>query len=204
MDYRELNRLLGNIDIYLLDLILKGRLASKRRLLDAGCGEGRNLVYLIAQGFDVYAYDRDVLALKMLRQLARQLNPAFDVRKIIEGDTSKLLFPDLFFDVVISSAVLHFAEDTANFWQQLKEIDRVMDREAILFIRMASNIGLTAKLKELGGGRYVIPDGSARFLLTRELIQEMTAHFGWELLEPVKTTNVQDVRCMTTLVLRKC
>lgn len=204
MDYRELNRLLGNIDIYLLDLILKGRLASKRRLLDAGCGEGRNLVYLIAQSFDVYAYDRDVLALKMLRQLARQLNPAFDVRKIIEGDTSKLLFPDLFFDVVISSAVLHFAEDTANFWQQLKEIDRVMDREAILFIRMASNIGLTAKLKELGGGRYVIPDGSARFLLTRELIQEMTAHFGWELLEPVKTTNVQDVRCMTTLVLRKC
>ncbi len=202
MNHRELNRLLGNIDIYLLDQILKGRFEGRSKVLDAGCGEGRNVLYLASQGFDVYGFDKNTSALKMLGYLLKQVSPAFDNRKLIEGDTRQLPLPGSFFEVVISSAVLHFSENEENFWSQLAELDRVMDSKAILFIRMASDIGLPEK-KPAGNGRFFIPDGSVRFLLTRQHIAEMQARFQWQLVEPVKTTNVEDVRCMTTLVFEK-
>ncbi|WP_332912670.1 hypothetical protein [Algoriphagus boritolerans] len=49
MEVTELNQLLGNVDIYLLDQILKGRFSKEMKILDAGCGEGRNAVYFINQ-----------------------------------------------------------------------------------------------------------------------------------------------------------
>ena len=203
MNFRELNKLLGNIDIYLLDQILKGRFGDKTTVLDAGCGEGRNLIYLVNQGYDVYGYDKNPTALQMLAFQLKQINPAFDQRKLIEGDTEKLPLPNSFFDVVISSAVLHFAESEQNFWKQLGELNRVMGREAILFIRMTSNIGLSENLRDAGNGRFFIPDGSLRFLLTKEHIEQMKSMFKWKAIEPVKTTNVEDLRCMTTLVFQK-
>jgi hypothetical protein len=44
---KELNQLLGNIDIYLLDQILKARFEKHCKILDAGCGEGRNLIFFV-------------------------------------------------------------------------------------------------------------------------------------------------------------
>ena len=203
MNFRELNKLLGNIDIYLLDQILKGRFENKKTVLDAGCGEGRNLIYLASQGYDVYGYDKNPAALQMLAFLLKQINPAFDQRKLIEGDTEKLPLPQEFFDVVISSAVLHFSDGEESFWRQLGELNRVMRKKAILFIRMTSNIGMPENIRDAGNGRFFIPDGSLRFLLTRRHIEEMKAMYKWTALEPVKTTNVEDVRCMTTLVFQK-
>lgn len=202
MKFRELNKLLGSIDIYLFDQILKGRFEGKTKVLDAGCGEGRNLVYFAGQGFDVYGFDKNASALKMTGYLLKQIRPDFDKRKLIEGDVRHLPLPSSFFDAVISSAVLHFSEKEESFWAQLDELDRVMAQKAILFIRMASDIGLPEK-RPAGNGRFFIPDGSVRFLLTRQHLSEMKAKYQWELIEPVKTTNVEDVRCMTTLVFQK-
>ena len=47
----------GSIDIYLFDQLLRARLRPGMRVLDAGCGGGRNLVYLLRNGFDVWATD---------------------------------------------------------------------------------------------------------------------------------------------------
>lgn len=47
----------GGIDIYLFDQVLKGRLVPGMRLLDAGCGGGRNLNYFFRSSFDVCAID---------------------------------------------------------------------------------------------------------------------------------------------------
>ncbi len=204
MDYRSLNTTLGNIDIYLLDQILKGRLENKKTVLDVGCGEGRNLVYLARAGYDVYGYDKDATALQMLKYVLKGIAPLFDERKLIEGDAVSLPLPTSYFDFVISSAVLHFCSSTQSFLQQVAELHRVLASGGILFIRMTSNIGLPpGELKELGDGRFLIPDGSARFLLTRELIREISSNYSWKLIEPVKTTLVEDVRSMTTLVFCK-
>ncbi|WP_339791077.1 class I SAM-dependent methyltransferase [uncultured Imperialibacter sp.] len=203
MNFRELNAQLGNIDIYLLDQILKGRFEGKSKVLDVGCGEGRNLIYFAREGFDVYGFDQNPSALQMLRYLLKGVRPDFDERKLIEGNAQSLPLPEGYFDIVIISAVLHFSGTVEAFHKQIAELFRVLASEGILFIRMTSDIGLPDATEDLGNGRYLIPDGSARFLLTRSLIEEIVDKFSWQLIEPVKTTVVDDVRCMTTLVFRK-
>ncbi|MEQ8414563.1 MAG: class I SAM-dependent methyltransferase [Imperialibacter sp.] len=203
MNFRELNTQLGNIDIYLLDQVLKGRFEGKSKVLDVGCGEGRNLVYFAREGFDVYGFDQNPAALQMLRYLLKGIRPGFDERKLIEGNAESLPLPAGYFDIVISSAVLHFAESVDAFHKQVAELFRVLAPEGILFIRMTSDIGLPETTEDQGNGRYLIPDGSIRFLLNRSLIEEIVDNFSWQLIEPVKTTVVDDVRCMTTLVFRK-
>ena len=40
----------GAIDVYLFDQLLRGAIRPGMRVLDAGCGSGRNLVYLLREG----------------------------------------------------------------------------------------------------------------------------------------------------------
>src|SRR6202167_1128401 len=100
----------GDIDIYLYDQLLRGRIAPGMRILDTGCGSGRNLVYLLRQGFEVFGVDSDPHALQAPRHLIASISlglPSYTFRlEPIEA----MSFPDEFADVVISSAILHFAQ----------------------------------------------------------------------------------------------
>ena len=69
----DLERQFGQIDIYLFDQLLRGRIRKGMRVLDAGCGGGRNLVYLLQSGFDVFATDADPRAIDAVQQLAAEL-----------------------------------------------------------------------------------------------------------------------------------
>ena len=73
----------GQIDIYLFDQLLKGRVSPGTRILDAGCGSGRNLVYLLREGYEVYAADSDAQAVDSVRSLAGSSRPRFR-RRIFE------------------------------------------------------------------------------------------------------------------------
>jgi tellurite methyltransferase len=101
----------GNIDIYLFDQLLRGRIAPGMRIVDAGCGYGRNLVYLLREGYEIFGADADPRAIDGVRRLGAHL-PANNFRvEPIEA----MSFPDAFSDVVLSSAVLHFARDDDHF-----------------------------------------------------------------------------------------
>ena len=52
-------------------------------------------------------------------------------------------------------------------------------------------------------GRYLLPDGSERYLVDEAMLMRFTAALGGSLVDPLKTTVVQDQRCMTTWVVRK-
>jgi 2-polyprenyl-3-methyl-5-hydroxy-6-metoxy-1,4-benzoquinol methylase len=43
----NLRREFGDIDIYVFDQLLRGRITEGMRVLDAGCGGGRNIVYMM-------------------------------------------------------------------------------------------------------------------------------------------------------------
>jgi hypothetical protein len=85
----------------------------------------------------------------------------------------------------------------------LHEIVRILKTGGSLFIRMTSDIGIENKIKSVGTGIYLIPDGSKRFLLARQLLKECMLEFNLSFAEQLKTVNVDDIRCMTTLVLQK-
>jgi len=192
----------GDIDIYLFDQVLRGRFDSRRRVLDAGCGEGRNLVYFLREGFDCYGLDRDAGAVGQLRRLAASVAPRLSPGQFVTGEIDRLPWADASMDAVICSAVLHFAEDRDHFGRMVEELWRVLGGNGLLFTRLASNIGLEG-VTGPAGRRVRLPDGSDRFVVDEAMLLEWTRRLGGRLLDPIKTTNVQGQRCMTTWCLVK-
>jgi tellurite methyltransferase len=198
----ELRSLLGEADIYLIDQLLRGRFDERRRVLDAGCGEGRNLVYLLQRGFECFGIDRDPAAVERVRALAAHLGPGLAPGNFVAGELDRLPWGDQSMDAVICSAVLHFAVDEAHFAAMLGELWRVLAPRGVFFARLASNIGLEDRVG--GAGRRVrLPDGSERFVVDEAMLLAWTERLGGRLLDPLKTTNVQNQRCMTTWCLLK-
>jgi tellurite methyltransferase len=218
----------GNIDIYVFDQLLRGRIAPGMRVFDAGCGGGRNLVYLLRSGYEVCGNDADAGAIAQVRTLAASLaaGRSHDFRVEPIEQTS---YPDQHADVVIASAVLHFARDDAHFEAMLRQLWRVLKPEGLFFARLASTIGIAEDIRSLGGGsafadegrygetspklapdsrasgggRYRLPDGSDRYLVDAATIESWTARLGGTLIDPIKTTLVHEQRSMTTWVARR-
>ena len=199
----ELERQFGQIDIYLFDQLLRGRIPPGARVLDAACGRGRNLVYLLRAGYEVFATDADPSAIDAVRQLARLLAPQLAETNFRGEPLERMTFPDQLADVVICSAVLHFARDDRQFEGMVNEVWRVLKPGGMLFCRLASTIGMEDRVRQLEGRRFLVPDGSERYLVDEAMLLGLTRRLGGELLDPLKTTVVQDQRCMTTWVTRK-
>src|SRR5262245_19313563 len=193
----------GDIDIYLFDQLLRGRIAPGMRVLDAGCGTGRNLVYLLKHGYEVAACDCDPAAVATIRALAARLAPHLPDDSFRLEPIEHMSFPDASADVVLASAVLHFAADDRQFTVMLSGLWRVLAPGGMLFARLASSIGIETEIEKISGRRFRLPDGSLRYLVDTPLLMKLTASLGGELLDPIKTTVVQDQRAMTTWVVRK-
>jgi tellurite methyltransferase len=193
----------GQIDIYLFDQILRGRIAPGARILDAGCGSGRNLVYFLREGYEVYGADENPQALASLRRLAAQLAPRLPATNFRLETVEQMSFPDDVADLVLSSAVLHFARDDDHFLGMLRETWRVLKPDGLLFCRLASSIGMEHQIQRIEGRRFLLPDGSEHYLVDEPLLSSLTEELGGKLTDPLKTTIVQNQRCMTTWIIRK-
>ncbi len=193
----------GQIDIYLFDQLLKGRISPGMRILDAGCGSGRNLVYFLREGYEVYAADADPQAVEGVRALARMFAPALPASNFRVEPVEHMSFDDACADVVVSNAVFHFARDDAHFETMLRGSWRVLKPGGLFFCRLASTIGMESQFKRIQGRRFLSPDGAERYLVDAPLLGSMAERIGGKLAEPLKTTVVQDQRSMTTWVLRK-
>lgn len=217
----------GGIDIYLFDQVLKGRIVPGMRLLDAGCGSGRNLVYFLRSGYEVFAVDESASQITQIRQMASALAPHLPVENFRVEPVEKMSWAsaglsadstdfkrrldlkqpaisgEAGFDFVLSSAVLHFASDEQQWQAMVNEMWRVLRPGGIFFARLASIIGIENRVRLIEGRRYHLPDGSDRFLVDEVMLHQVTSALGAEFLEPIKTTVVENMRSMTTWVLRK-
>lgn len=199
----DLRRQFGDIDVYLFDQLLRGRITERMRVLDVGCGRGRNLVYLLQRGFDVSATDSSSDAVALTRALAASLAPSLGADRFRVEPAEEMSFADEEFDVVISSAVMHFARDERHWSAMLGEMWRVLAPGGLFFARLAATIGHEARIRPLGGRRFVMPDGDERFLVDEDFLMEGTRAVGGTLVDPLKTSVVQDRRSMMTWVMRK-
>ena len=195
----SVQELLGQTDIYVIDQIMKGRYVPSDKILEAGCGGGRNMDWFVKNNFQIYGIDQSKAAILNLKSKY----PDLQEERLQIAMVEKIPFEDNYFNHVISSAVLHFAKSEDHFKEMTGEMLRVLKPGGSLFIRMTSDIGIEDKVVLLGKGNYKIPDGSMRFLITKDLIQDLLQIFPISFLEPLKTVNVDNIRCMSTLVLRK-
>jgi tellurite methyltransferase len=199
----DLPQQFGQIDIYLFDQLLRRRIAPGMRIFDGGCGHGRNLVYLLREGYEVFGADADPRAIDAVRQLARWLAPALPSDNFRVETIESTSFLDALADVAISSAVLHFARDDQHFEAMLRGTWRVLKPGGLFFCRLASSIGIESQVKRIAGRRFLLPDGSERYLVDEALLLALTKDLGGKLEDPLKTTVVQNQRSMTTWVVRK-
>jgi tellurite methyltransferase len=191
----------GQIDIYVFDQILRGNIAPGMRVLDAGCGYGRNLVHLLREGCEVFALDQDFAGVEHVRALSQSLGTNLPPENFQVGAIEHMPFADALADVVICSSVLHFARDDEHFQAMLAELWRVLKPGGMLFCRLGSRIGMD--FERIGGNRFIVGDGSKWYLVDEEMLMDLVEEMNAVLLDPLKTTIVQDYRCMTTWVLRK-
>jgi SAM-dependent methyltransferase len=191
----------GQIDIYVFDQILRGNIAPGMRVLDAGCGYGRNLVHLLREGQEIFALDANAEGVAHVQQMAALLQPRLPPENFQTGVIERMPFPDAFADVVLCNSVLHFARDEEHFEAMLLELWRVLKPGGMLFCRLGSRIGM--EFEHVEGHRYLLPDGAEWFLVDEEMLVDLTEVLGGVLMDPLKTTVVQDFRCMTTWVTRK-
>ena len=199
----ELQEAFGNIDIYLFDQLLKGRFNHCHTVLDLGCGNGRNLIYFLRNKFDVFAIDQQASCVREVQMLASRLAPQLPVDNFRISSIEEMPFADGMFDLVVSSAVFHFANNESHFDTMIKATWRVLKPGGYLFARLASDIGIEEKVIPLGHRRYRLPDGSDRFLVNEEILLDYTEKLNGDLYEEIKTTIVRNQRCMTTWCVRK-
>ncbi len=199
----DITKQFGEIDIYLFDQLLRGRISPGMKIFDAGCGLGRNLVYMLQAGYEVFGVDSDPEAIQTVRDLAAKLAPHLPATNFRVDRLEAMTFADHCVDVVISNAVLHFARDDAHFWAMLRESWRVLRPQGLFFCRLASSIGMEGRVARIEGRRFALPDSTERYLVDEAMLLDATAELGGELADPLKTTVVQDQRCMTTWVVRK-
>lgn len=190
MHYNELNKELGNIDLYLLDQILKGRFDSRNKILDAGCGEGRNLHYFVKNGFKVFGTDSNPMAIQMAKAVYKNV-PKENWEL---GMIQEMQWADSSFDGVICNAVLHFAKNQSDFFRMFEEMCRVLSPNGLMFIRTATVFGLDSSLPDKNGFNY---------RMTIEDLQKMQNQYGLTLAEPVKSIWVNGERSMAALVFIK-
>ena len=187
-----------NTDIYLIDQILKGRFNNTKTLLDVGCGTGRNLPYFLHGAFEVFGIDSDEKQINELIHNKQVKRANFKV-----AQAHNIPFNNVKFDLIICNAVLHFADNKEHFERMLQSMWNRLEQGGILFMRLASNIGIEPLIEPMGNGKYALPDGSIRYLVDQNELLKYTENMNATLVEKIKTTNVQDMRCMTTWILKK-
>lgn len=199
----NLQQIFGNIDIYIFDQLLKGTFDNCNRILDVGMGGSRNLPYFLQHGYEVYGVDPNPAAVANARELSAVLAPQLDTENFRIASAEDLPFANAYFDLVICSAVLHFASSDVHFDTMLRSIWRTIKPGGYFFARLASDIGIENLVEPLGNGIYALPDGSNRYLVNEQSLLHYTQDLGGALFEPIKTTNVQNLRCMTTWCVQK-
>lgn len=199
----HLKAIFGNLDIYLFDQLLKGTVREGMRVLDAGCGAGRNVQYLMQAGIEIYGADVSAEAIAQVRKMAAHVTPPLPYKNFVVADLASLPYADAFLDVVLCSAVLHFARNEVHFRRIVQELVRVLKPGGLFFCRLSTTIGMEGKLQQVNERQYQMPHGPVWFLTDAALLQELEKEFRLTRAEPLKTVLVEQERSMTTWVLRK-
>ena len=195
----------GQIDIYLFDQILRGNISSAMRVLDAGCGGGRNIRYLLREGCEVFGVDVSADAVAEVRKIASELAPGLPAENFQVASVEAMPFADELADVVVCHSVLHFARDEKQLEAMVRGLWRVLKPGGMLFCRLASTIGAAPGMafESVGGRRFRMSHGAEWLLVDESMLMGLTRTLDGELVDPLKTTVVQGQRCMTTWVVKK-
>jgi 2-polyprenyl-3-methyl-5-hydroxy-6-metoxy-1,4-benzoquinol methylase len=203
MNFLQLNQELGNADLLLIDQILRGKFEPGNRILDAGCGEGRNMVYFIRNGYPVYGIDKDPESVAMARLMAASINRSYTTENILHSSIEENPFPDGFFDLVICINVLHHARNTDHIKLMIDAMARILKKEGMMYLVMESRITPYSEvMSSKAGGKGQIKKDK-KVYLTVELLETMTSGKRLERAGRIRSYLVEDMVSISGIWFRK-
>ena len=189
----------GEIDIYLFDQLLRGRFDRRPRVLDAGCGDGRNLVYFLRRGFACFGVDRDPAAIAQVRALAAQLAPQLPAENFRAGELDRLPWDAASDGRRRLQRGPAFCAATSTHFDRMVDGDVARARAGRPVLRAA---GVEHRPRGRGrrrrAGACGCPTAPIASSSTKRCCSSGPSGWAAQLLDPIKTTNVQQQRCMTT------
>ena len=168
-------------------------------MLDVGCGAGRNLKWFARNGYETYALDSHEKAIQKVKETGLLPDD-----RILHQSATKLPFEDGFFDGIICNALLHILSTREEIDQVISETWRALKPGGIWFARLATDLSMQSLIEKQPDGRHRMPGTEWDIHLTS--LDEMLAwadKLGGKLLDPIKTSNVQNQRAMATWVMSK-
>ena len=173
----------------------------RHRLLEIGCGQGRNIIPFLNLEKDIYGIDMDEKNVALCKLIATSLgrDPSF----FSKANARMLPFENDFFDAIINCRVMHFAKNGHDFKQQWKEQFRVLKKGGFLYVCTDTSINNEEIVQSTDGERSWFNDQSKRILLTEQLFDLVNLHNNFKLLEPLKTIRFGKEHAHAILCLQK-
>lgn len=146
------------------------------RVLDIGCGAGRNAVPLAEMGAVVTGTD---LSWPMI-QTATARRPAASLRFAL-APMDALPVGDRRFDLIVAHGIWNLAQSGAEFRRAVREAARAAARAARLFVFTFARRTLGADAEPVEGETFVFTQfsGSPQVFLTREQLLDELANAGF-------------------------
>lgn len=147
------------------------------KVLDLGCGGGRNTSLLLEKGFDVNACDLHSEMVNATRKKAAAFLSGAEVEsRIIRANMQELPYGDNTFDVVLANGVFHNVSSVQELQLAIAETSRVLKSKGNLCLNMFSADFVDPTLEEINSaGLYKTPNNIDMLLITSEDILKMLA-----------------------------
>lgn len=148
------------------------------RILDIGCGAGRNALPLAQGGLRVVGVD---LSWPMLRAAGNPASRGAALLFLALASMDKIPVHDRSFDVVIAHGIWNLARTGVEFRQAVREAARVSRPGAALFLFTFSRNTLPEAARPIAGETFVFTEfsGEPQCFLTGEQLEEELAAAGF-------------------------
>lgn len=157
--------------------------------LDLGCGGGRHTELLITLGFATHAVDVNPAMLRCVKNRVGSQN----LKSLKRASIIKLPFHDSYFDVVVTTGVLHQAKNIAEYEQAISELSRVLKTEGVVCLNIFTSAKIDPTYKKMNKAfAYQTKEGLDMTLLYKDFFYQLMCWYGLRLEQEISEDVVQE------------
>lgn len=164
---------------------------SQKKAIDLGCGGGRHTELLFTLGFDVYACDVNPEMIKSTIARMKNKFPSY-TEKIVFGDVVSPPFTNNYFDVIVSTGVLHQVKSLKDYEKAIFNLSRLIKPGGIACLHIFTNKTVDPSLTEISPNVFVTKEQVWMTMISKEHFYLLMKKNGFELEEEISeiTKNV--------------